>query len=269
MKKIAVLAVFLLLGLSPALLASTYTITFGSTWGPYNYYKGGEFTGTPNADLLAAISSAQYVINGAIGTADVNSPANFDFQTFCVEKKEDIAVGHTYDVTLSQGTIYSNQPLTLGAAWLYYEFATGALLNYDYSNTTVLGRAGFQAAYPTNKDNSADLLQQALWYFMGVANNPTLDGGYATYSTDASDYYIALADSHFAALGQNAMDPNNGTFGVDVMNLWVQGTTIPDSKGAQDTLVLAPVPVPDGGLTVMLLGIGVGILAVIARRLGR
>jgi hypothetical protein len=137
------------------------------------------------------------------------------------------------------GSIFTGNPLTQGAAYLYYEFATGNLSDYAYTKTS----------------SDVDALQKAIWYFMGVGPNPL-----NKFVTDANN---AFGGSTTGAA--NALLAGDGGYAVEVMNLWT-GSPHDPAHAAQDMLVLR---VPDGGLTVILLGIGIGVLAVISRRLGR
>jgi hypothetical protein len=95
-------------------------------------------------------------------------------------------------------------------------------------------------------------LQDAIWYFMGVGPN-------------TGNQFILAADAHFGS-DASALIAGNGGYNIEVMNVWALGQEFTQSGKRQDMLVLR---VPDGGLTVILLGIGIGVLAVIARRLGR
>ena len=95
-------------------------------------------------------------------TASNGSGADFNFQTFCVTPE--VLMGFT---TLLNGKLNyesdqtrtsNSKALTLGVAWLYKEFAAGTLTGYNYN-------------YGANRVASALLLQDAIWFLMGV--NPT------------------------------------------------------------------------------------------------
>ena len=100
----------------------------GANGNPYQNGQGGEFTAITSAGVPVGYSSlATYTLGGTGQTG---------FQTFCVE-------GGNNDVYFTPGTQYTYQisdqikggpkgtlDLTVGAAWLYSQFATGQLTNY-------------------------------------------------------------------------------------------------------------------------------------------
>jgi len=103
-----------------------------------------------------------------------------------------------------------------------------AYLYYHFSK-------GDLAGYDSASDQQA--LQDAIWFFMGLKLN-----------VDNSFVDDALANAEA-----------DNFYGVRILNLVNARTGAP----AQDVLFI---PVPDGGLTVMLLGIGMGGLALLSRR---
>lgn len=92
--------------------------------------------------------------------------------------------------------------------------------------------AGYDHSYQDQTD-----LQNAIWYFMGLINLP------------ANNPFVADANANAVA---------GNFYGVGILNLVTK-----DGGLAQDQLAL----VPDGGLTALLLGIGVGGLALFSRKL--
>ena len=67
------------------------------------------------------------------------------FQTFCVEDSEYFSPGSTYNVQLNTAAVYGmpgatsgSEPVTLGTAWLYSQFANGSLSGYDYYLTNLI-----------------------------------------------------------------------------------------------------------------------------------
>ncbi|MBZ5499133.1 MAG: hypothetical protein LAP85_22265 [Acidobacteriia bacterium] len=215
------------IALTPALMAGPLQVTTigGAGYGPFQTGTGGEFTFSPSANFL-------WVLNkGYVDGVTKNLPGLPNtFQTFCVEEAEFVYPNTTFDVTISNKSIFTNVSLTLGAAWLYHQFQTGQLANYDYTNRPA---AQIQA------------LQTAIWYFMGVAPDPGAGNVFRN---------LGIANGGFAL---------NTTIPVAVLNLWAPGQVGTTAGARQDMLVC----VPDGGLTLMLLGIGVGSLALISRRL--
>jgi len=189
--------------------------------GPWGYSDGGEFTFTTGG--LDTSLYAGTTINQVSTTSYGNT-----FQTFCVENQVVYSPGTTYSAVLSQYSPKdSNHALTLGAAWLYWQFATGVLQSYDYTNTS------------TGRNNTAGLLQQEIWYLMGQTQagfNPN------------NDVFNTLATNAIGA--SNLLNASNGAFGVYVLNLYTDST---HQTEVQDQLVLAgpndeglpaPTPIP-------------------------
>ena len=161
---------------------------------------------------------------------------NGGFETFCVQTNEYFNPGSTYYYGISQGSISggSFDPLTLGTAWLYLNFAHGTLLGYNYS----FGGAG---------NASAGALQSTIWWLQGQGANP--HNAFSTLVTHNVANYMAA---------------NNGHYGVAVLNLWGD---INHTQVAQNQLILLPSRVPDSGSTVMLLGTALGVLGMASRYL--
>jgi VPDSG-CTERM motif len=221
----------------PTLFANTMSTVGGpGGWGPYQTGQGGEFT-FQSSDLGA-------VINGYYsGAKNQVTGANPSFQTFCVEGAETVAGNTTYTFAFNSKTVASaNQPLSVGAAFLYSQFASGALLSstpgYDYG--TDAGRLV-----------DAGLLQNAIWHYMG--------GIEGTISVDSSNPYETYASLILGGDAAAQAVASVGLDGVSVLNSFnLNGT------GAQDMLIWNS---PDGGTTVMLLGMGLMGLVFISRRL--
>jgi hypothetical protein len=206
------LALALLIGVLSVVPAKGLQITMAPGFGPYDIGSGGEFTVTPDAALAPLI--------GTYSPFTMNYVAQGSFQTFCLERNEFIAPSLTYDVTLNNVTLFTGIPLTVGAAYLYEQFATGAL-NYNYADAPGGSRTanGFHNAY---------YLQLALWHYMGQ------------YSSVPANPYETLVNGLF---GAGAFAPDNGAHHVMVMNLWAPGQH--DAAHAyQDLLVYMPVPEP-------------------------
>jgi hypothetical protein len=248
--------VALIAALAPGAYAGSITISGNPD---YRAGSGGEFNITAadggGAALLSALSGGYTTVNGtAVGTADgTRMNAGFGgtigFQTFCVEYNEFINLGGTYTATISDGAIYGgvgggidpdgSGPLpqtdlvSVGTAYLYSQFAQGTLVGYTYTN----GAA--RAA-------SAVMLQEAIWYLEDEI-------GLTAGQIDANTFLQAA----FAAYGEGAKDNSGGLYGVRVLNL---GGVAPDQK--QDQLIM----VPDGGLTLTLLGLGLSGLSLMRRK---
>jgi hypothetical protein len=204
------------------------TVTMGSA----PYYSGnggGEFTAYTSVNYLNGYA-AENTYNGG-------------FETFCLETGVDVVLDATppnpYNYTLSSATVGTGaMPLSQGAAYLYAQFAQGNLTGYNYG----VGRAG-----------SDLLLQAAIWYLMGQQTYNT--SVYVIPTTSNNIFYAAAANEFGGVAGADA---NYTGSEVQVMNLW-------DAAGnpVQNQLVF----VPDGGMTVMLLGIGLVGVGLVSRRL--
>jgi hypothetical protein len=187
-----------------------------------------------------------------MGYASVATPFA-GFETFCLETHEDFTSGSTYTYAISeaaiQGGTSTSDPISLGTAWLYSNFAKGTLVGLTSTNTAD------PYAYSTGDRNTdAGELQTAFWWL-----EQEKDSTNVTYSYDANNPFEHAVFAHFGNAAA-AMADNNGFYRVGVMNLWVNS----DHTGyAQDQLTL----VPDGGTTAMLLGFGLLGLFLVKRRL--
>ena len=211
-------------------MASANTMQVTLDYGSRHYGDGGEFNASSSDFAPAAMGyAAQTIYNAGHGTG---------FETFCVETNEFFNPGSTYYYQVSQAAVLggvgggSPDPISQGTAWLYLQFATHTLSNYDYSTM--------------GENTSARDLQLAIWWLEGEITNP-------------NNFYSTLVTTQFGG-ATNAMADNatTGQFGVGVLNLWVNSD---DTGPAQDQLILTGslnqlTSVPDGGSTAMLLGLG-------------
>src|SRR6266481_6087939 len=118
MKKTFLLSVVVGMLSVPSVFAVTLTLEGSpSGYGPYQTGIGGEFTfGISDGNLISGYSPL--TMNQGDGAAP-------SFQTFCVEGGENINSGSpTYTANYNNQSVFSNVPLTKGAAWLYSQFAT-------------------------------------------------------------------------------------------------------------------------------------------------
>jgi hypothetical protein len=169
------------------------------------------------------------------------------FGSFCIEGNENYTGGGTYYVEVSgsanNGGVNTdaNDPLSVGTAWLYSQFAKGTLSGYVYGNS-VAARA------------DASALQNAIWM---LENEIAWDG---------SNEFIELAGKQ--GLGSLSADATAGQFGVSVLNLWTtyNATSGKYSGYAQDQLYYAANSVPDGGMTLAMAGIALAGIAAMRRR---
>jgi len=204
--------------------------------GAFQSGSGGEFFFQPTSGLVDNSSYANSTKNqgGYVGS----------FQTFCLERHEWLAQGPVSyvvnDEAVGGGANYhtpaGNQggdKLSVGTSWLYSQFAQGILSGYDYSG---IGRTV-----------SAGLLQNAIWALEDEIADPS----------QGANIFFDLAMAHG---GQD--NYTSGQFGV-----WVLNNTVGTTK-KQDMLFYSAGPstggsVPDGGSTLILLGLAASGLAVV------
>lgn len=215
---------------------------------------GGEFT--------AVVTGGQnYVANynsKATAQVSVNGQNVTGFETFCVEMTAEFQPGSTYNTTVSSVIVQGpgqTMNVTLGTAYLYSQFAQGALANYMYTTGSA-------------REKCADELQDAIWYLQGEigasGNSLTSDSLY-TFSA-SSDIFVQMAISEFGNSLSKAMSSDAGnTFGILALNLTSSdqyGRTVYD----QDQLVYCPVPEPATFAAGAMLLVPLGLSAVRALR---
>ena len=172
--------------------------------------------------------------------ADVGNDGSIDFITFCLEYNEHIAYNTVYyfgvsDAAkyqgLSAGSLGSLDPISKATAWLYLQALNGGL---GYTHTTA----------------AANLMQRAIWFFEG-------ESGGSGQTVENNSYVAAAITANGGTLV--AAQADNDSYGVGVMNLWANA----DGTGArQDQLIR----VPDGGTTLVFLGMAMTGLAAANRR---
>lgn len=205
-----------LAALSPTASANSLILDLG----PYQSGVGGEFN--------AYSSSLNPTSMGYSPLTMANVGHGMGFETFCLEYNEEFVPGGTYNYSISQAAIQGgngpggSDPLSLGTAWLYLNFAEGHLAGYDFTNAA-------------NRTANAGQLQNTIWWLEGERPDP-----------GATNAFRQLVIGQFGSAA-NAMADNNGFYGVAVLNLYY-----PDGTLSQDQLLL----VPDSGTTAVLLGVG-------------
>ena len=189
-------------------------VATASNFGPF-HVEAGELTMMPDAGTAALL--------GAYNPLAMNFVQEGSFQTFCVERGEYLTPSTTYDVTLNNITLFTGVRLTVGAAYLYQQFATGQL-NYDYADSPAGSRTtgSFQSAY---------YLQHAIWFYMGEYN-------------EVGNPYEQQVNGLFA----NPFAPDIGVHNVSILNLWTPGQSHDQQHAFQDVLIYSPVPEPAAAL---------------------
>ena len=164
------------------------TITLVNNTSQYSYGTGGEF----HADT------------SGLG----------EFQTFCIKHTASFYPGVEYNYIIGNN-------VSIGTAWLYSQFRSGNLNNYNYD-------MGY------NRTLSANKLQQALWWTEN-------QGG-------ERNEYVKLAESVLQMDDVSIRLNANGIYNVVALNLY-------DNNGTpmQNQLAITPVPEPSTVISGLLL----------------
>ena len=193
------------------------TLTVNAVAG-YQSGDSAEYTITSPDSALNPVSigySAQTIVAGG-------------FESFCLEYNQFVAPGGSYHYDISGaaipgggGAVGGSDPISIGTALLYQEFAAGTLAGYNY--TPGAGR-----------EASAAALQNAFWWLEDEI----------TLSNPSSNIFLSqLGNLTSAKLN------NNGFYNVGVLNMG-PAPNYPN----QDLLVMTH-PVPDTVKTVLLFGV--------------
>ena len=217
----------------------------------YYYGNGGEFnlSGDDMAGYLAVYDSKAKA---------KRSTGSWGIETFCVETQEYVGIPATYYFQLNTAAIKGGQatsdPISVGTAWLYRQFAKGTLANYNYT-------AG------SSREVSARDLQKTIWWLEGEGSDPGLGNSFRQAVVSAFNAYGV--DPWVTSFYIGSTEVNAAYFGVFAVNL---GTTYDgngDTWPKQDQLIWngGGLSIPEGGLTVTLLGMGIGGLSLLRRKI--
>ena len=203
----------------------------------YSTYPGGEFTLSFDATPL---DTTYY---------DPSTKNQFDspsFQTFCIEHLEYTTQQGLYQVN-TKAVMGGNPPngdvISAGTAWLYSQFASKNLGDYDYTPGS-------------GREVDAGILQNAIWYLEGEIS----------LAVPANNKFLAdlVSEGGFSSIASaKATDNADGGYGVWVVNI----TTKASALGQDQLYYNKGLDIPDGGLTVMLLGLGLTGLSLIRRKI--
>ena len=236
-------------------------------YGSQHFGNGGEFaftastTGTPaekNASLqFVKDTAANYGPNSKIGSL---AAGTIGFETFCIEYNEHFSPGTNYQYQVNPlGAIKGGQAISdsisVGTAFLYGLFAKGTLPGYNYTDVNAF---------------SAGNLQNTIWFL--ESEQVSLPNGNFINNPGT---FTALLTAEFGSnpvvwRGDSATSVSYGivnaaSFGVAAMNLG-GGPTWPN----QDQLIYQGggfQKIPDGGATLILLGMTMTGLTFLRRKL--
>lgn len=213
MKRLVLMSCLICIIAAPAFATPTVTITRQDGFFSGN---GGEFT--------------IEVKSGSIP----GNPVGTYFQSFCIERREYIGIGETYDVMVSTEAIagggnkgpngpLGGDPISPMTAWLYTQFRSGSLAGYNTNGNS--------------HEYSAWALQKAIWFIEDESK--WLPSGLAT------TFYTAAQTCGWTDIGN-----------VRVLNMYTQGHVNDKDYFKQDQLVLIPAPgaIFLGGIGVVLVG---------------
>ncbi len=226
---------------APSLMASAITLNLDTAL--FTASPGGEYNAVPTGTIVQPVTLVPYTPSDILAGYASVAKVGTGFQTFCLEESESFTPGKSYITAINTGAVGGGpnlghpgitpgfHPLSQGTAWLYSQFAKGSLAGYNY--TLGAGRIA-----------TAKELQQTIWWLEDETTvkplNPFTTAVYAQF-VDPKQYATA------------------GEFGV-----WALTLTLRDGTRRQDVPVYLT---PDGGMTLMFLGFGLGGLSLLSRKL--
>lgn len=238
--KLAIMAFAVILTLGMYVPASFgYSVAVGN-WIKY-YDDYGDLTG----EMKVYASTSQF------GTY------SYMYNTFCLEVSETMNYGPYYsyyvnDVSgsaIKGGQDYGNttpnsDPISVGTAYLYYNFYMGSLAGYNFTN-------------PTLRTASANALQTAIWYLEDEISltDPQIGG----------NTFLQAVITQFGSIANAQLD--NSIYSVAAVN--ITNSSYPYSTTRQSCLIAEEMVVTPEPLTVSLLGLGILGLGLMRRKMHR
>lgn len=217
------------------------------------YYSGGggEFTLVPtdSGDLNPIVGDYHPSATHTYTSGPMQGLTGI--QSFCVEIGETLSIPNEYNYKLNTGAIKGGMAVidtvSVGSGFIYSQFAQGSLPGYDYSPGS--GRSA-----------SAAVLQEAVWFFEGEISLPN----------PLSNPFITAAASEFGSVANSQLDSffdgvnlvKAVDYGVGAINMG-PAPTYP----RQDQLFWTEggFKVPDGGTSMILLGLALSSFALMRR----
>lgn len=252
----------LALASAAACVSSAFGYTVALSPGSYQSGIGGEFTATVNDDSLDA-----YL--GTYGLSSTGNAVANTFQTFCIEYQEHFSYNTPYTADVSGaaklGGTLTQDIVSVGTGWLYSQFAQGLL------TTTTHGSYFTGSAI---RKTQAGQLQNAIWWLEGEittsqAANPFIIAASTFFGiAPAATVPTASPSSGGLGLAGDSLGTYSAAgFGVYALNL---GPLTSGATKHQDQLIFKATgnrEVPDGGTTLLLLGMTVTGMGALQRKM--
>ncbi len=230
--------------------------TYRNSGSSGNGAYGGAFSAT-SASTFAANTAANYASEATKGSGP--GVTGLGFLTFCMEYNEHFSPGGIYNYGISDkallGSTLTGDPISPGTGFLYGLFARGLLDD---------AQAAVGEAFSYTSNSNVANLQEALWFLEGEH----LSSGYG------AGMFTKLLESEFTAVANAKTDPfamsvhyglvYASDFGVSALNL---GDA--PRYGRQDQLIYQGggfQRIPDGGSTIMLVGMAMSGMALLRRK---
>jgi hypothetical protein len=170
------------------------------------------------------------------------------FLSFCIERSEHVVLGGTYNYVENYQAVLGGlggphpDPISIGTAWLYSQFRAGTLGSYDSSSAA----------------NQTDLQNAFWWLEQEIGAGVDINGQQELAYDPTTNLYLSEALTALGRTLDGLQADANGAYNVGVYNLYNL-----DGSVAQDQLAL----VPDGGSTLVMLGLGLTGFAFVSRKI--